>query len=517
MAVKQWYSLRTNEILKKLKSDTRLHDFMWTSIRLMPDHGGTQANGKPKMGMIGDKNSNVNHPGNNPFHIKVTEKNWNYFNSNTSPFLHAAHDIKISADRKNATFKIPVDPKANKPRFVNIRMRKSGRVEESKAGTAEQERGSALIFRRALNENAAWDSWEDIVEDDKTFPQLVDIFGGDVPQSWLESYFAQQHVLLEQVKPARFSEFNRDGGFMDYISNYIKRKFDIKQKDTWNPADIWVVRGPHQVLVNKIEDTAKGPKGTQTIHELNATLRGMYKDKMVMGISLKKTGRTAYYEEVNMDGFIPDTKNYNYDVKKSDFEAKFAIVKDGMFTQDVLIKVDAQAKESKDFTFQIKANSSDSTTGSNLKFEPTAKGASLARLGKAPVDLVVKLLKDMKGNAVFVNDYNLYPKNLFQFNDNYKGKGKRYFETIVLPDLLGDMTSDETTVEKVLEAISTSYGSPKDRTTNTRCKLMGLDFFYQVFKLSDEERNEFVTDMVFLAQKKAFKKMDQFGPFGKIY
>ena len=39
----------------------------------------------------------------------------------------------------------------------------------------------------------------------------------------------------------------------------------------------------------------------------------------------------------------------------------------------------------------------------------------------------------------------------------------------------------------------------------------------QVFKLSDEERNEFVTDMVFLAQKKAFKKMDQFGPFGKIY
>ena len=52
---KQWYSLRTNEILKKLKTDKRLHDFMLTSVRLMPDHGGTQANGKPKMGMIGDK------------------------------------------------------------------------------------------------------------------------------------------------------------------------------------------------------------------------------------------------------------------------------------------------------------------------------------------------------------------------------------------------------------------------------------------------------------------------------
>ena len=243
----------------------------------------------------------------------------------------------------------------------------------------------------------------------------------------------------------------------------------------------------------------------------------IYKDKMVMGISLKKTGRIAYYEEVNMDGFIPDTKNYNYDVKESDFEAKFAIVKDGMFTQDVLIKVDAQAKESKDFTFQIKANSSDSTSGSNLKFEPTAKGASLARLGKAPVDLVVKLLKDIKSQAVFVNKYELYPKNLIEFNENYKGKGRNYFENIVLPDILPKITTDEKNVEKVLEAISTSYGSTKDRTTNTRCKLMGLDFFYQVFKLNDEERNEFVTDMVFLAQKKAFKKMDQFGPFGKIY
>ena len=518
MAVKQWYSLRTNEILKKLKSNGRLHDFMWTSIRLMPERGGTQANGKPKMGMIGDRDWNVNHPGNNPFHIKVTERNWNYFTSDRlSPFLNAAHDLKISSDRKNATFKVPVDPKANKPQFVNIRLRKSGKVEESKAGTAEQERGSAFIFRRALNENAGWSSWEDILEDNKTFPKLVEIFGGDVPQDWLISYFAQQEVLLNDVRPARFSEFNRDGGFMDFITNYIKRKFDIRQKDTWNPADIWIVRGPHQVLVNQIEDTAKGPKGTQTIHELNATLRGMYKDKMVMGISLKKTGRVAYYEEVNMDGNIPDTKNYNYDVKESDFEAKFEIVKDGMFTQDVLIKVDAQAQESKDFTFQIKANSSDSTTGSNLKFEPTMKGASAARLGKAPVDMVAKLLKDMKGSAIFVNDYKLYPKNLIEFNEDFNRKGKTYFKNIVLPDILPKITTDQKNVEKVLEAISTSYGSTKDRTTNTRCKLMGLDFFYQVFKLSDKERNEFVTDMVFLAQKKAFSKVDHFGPFGKIY
>ena len=47
----------------------------------------------------------------------------------------------------------------------------------------------------------------------------------------------------------------------------------------------------------------------------------------------------------------------------------------------------------------------------------------------------------------------------------------------------------------------------KDRGTNTRCKLMGLDFFYQCCELSNEDRREFITDMIFLAQRKRFQKL----------
>ena len=57
----------------------------------------------------------------------------------------------------------------------------------------------------------------------------------------------------------------------------------------------------------------------------------------------------------------------------SDFISLFNIEsKTGMFTQDVKIKVD-DPDTNKTFTFQIKANSSNSKTGSNLKFEPTMK------------------------------------------------------------------------------------------------------------------------------------------------
>ena len=245
-----------------------------------------------------------------------------------------------------------------------------------------------------------------------------------------------------------------------------------------------------------------------------------------MGLSLKKTGSTAYYEKVNMDGFVPDTHdpNFNYNVPMSSFVANFDIdSKSDMFSQDVKIAVNAKAQEGKEFSFQIKANSSESTTGSNLKFEPTMKGAGMARLGKAPVDMVVKLLKDMKGTAIFVNKYDKYPKDLDAFNNDFMNKGKTYYENKVLPTLMtggNKITSDVSTVQQALDAIITSYDPNKTnsaRNTNVRAKLMGLDFFYQVSKLDDAERNEFITDMVFLSQKKAFKKADYFGPFGKIY
>ena len=220
-----------------------------------------------------------------------------------------------------------------------------------------------------------------------------------------------------------------------------------------------------------------------------------------------------------MEGLILDTKDYNYDVPMSDFQSLFNIGSDGMFTQDVKITVDAP-QENKTFVFQIKANSSDSTTGSNLKFEPTAKGAGTARLGKAPVDEVVALLKDMDSQAVFKNKYQDYPGTETAFTTTNKKKGESYYKDTVLPALLkgrDKITSDMYNVDEVIGNIKESYGSRMDRTTNVRAKLMGLDFFYQVSKLKQKERNEFITDMIFLAQKKAFGKRPDFGPFGKIY
>ena len=503
---KAWYSLRPNQIIKKAK-EKGYRDFgdiyFGTSIRMMPE----------PVSIIGDHNWD----GKGNFLIKVNEANFNWITtSRLSPYF--GKESKVTSGGKEKTYELAAGKiVGGKAVPLKVRFRKSGKLTKSVAGTEEQELGSAFIFKRALNENAGWNSWQDIVEDDKTYPELVKIFKGSVPESWLISYYAQSEVLLNEVQPPRMSEFNRNGGFMKFITDLCKRKFGIAQKDTWNPADIWIINGNQNSIESQIKNAVEGKH--QTIRELNTLLRGMFHEGRVMGISLKKTGPVAYYEKVNLDGIITDTKNYNYDVPMTDLQALFTIDSStGMFSQDVKITVDAQ-QENKTFTFQIKANDSGATNGSNLKFEPTAKGAGLARLGKAPVEEVSEILRDIKRSAAFVNKYQDYPGTETAFKTHAK-KGETYFTDTVLPTLTSGnkkITTDIADVGQIIKNIKQSFNSSKDRGTNTRAKLMGLDFFYQVSKLKPAERNEFITDMIFLAQKKAFGKRQDFGPFGKIY
>ncbi len=495
---REWFSLTRSKVLNKVRPKVELHKLMAETLRNLPVKGG----------LVGDRDWNISDK--RPWVIKVDATNYKYITEQSNYWSTAGG--KYTDGNKLYTVSWP-----NSPNPITIRWRKSGKIEETKAGTAEQERGSAFIFRRVLNDNAKWKTWGDLVEDDKTYPELVKIFGGDVPQDWLESYFAQSKVMFEKFQPHKFKEYNRDGGFMDFISGVVKRKFKISKKDTWNPADIWIIKGSSTYLEAEIKDSMEGPG--QTIHELNTILRTKFKNRDLLGISLKKTGKVAHYEEVNMDGIIIDTKDYNFPVTPKDFSSNFTVKKDtGSFVQDVRLKVNAP-QETKEFSFQIKANSPEKSGGGNLKFEATMKGAGSARLGKAPVEMLEKILHKMgsysNGDAGFKNNYRdkMYPATADAFSlvsDNWKNK---------INYLIGKgMVTDISDTDEIVENIAKSFASKADkRGTNTRCKLMGLQFFYSLAHLSNDDLREFVTDMVFISQKKASQKADKFGPFGKVY
>ena len=358
--------------------------------------------------------------------------------------------------------------------------------------TRKQELGSAWIRRRALKDNKKYSKWEDILKDEK-YSELAAIYP-EISPEWIQGYYAQQAKMLQEYSNPKFDEFNREGGFMGFITQLIKEKFGISQKDNWNPADIWLIQNERSVT-QIINETVDG-NGSQTIMELNAVLRKLFKEEKVVGVSLKKiSGNTARYETYNVDD-LGLTETYNYAVKSFKIDLS---LKNGEFgTQDARIIVEGNAAE---FNFQIKGN--DSTKISNLKFEPTAKGAAAARVGKAPVAMVAALLKDK--NLDYKNDNNKFPKTAKEFadvQDDYK-------KTLTFLKQKG-VDIEVTTVDEALSNISAAFLG-KAHVANSKC--MQLKFLEAVLKLKKKEMEEFMTDMVFLAAKKG----KRFGPFGKLY
>lgn len=430
--------------------------------------------------------------------------------------------------------------------------------------TEQQELGSSYIFTQALVKNK---DYETLLRDigavdskDLSPPQLNKIFKGDLPElkkifgipknqtfeyyDWLNAFYFQQKVLLKKYASTKFSRFDRDGGFMEYISKLIKTKFGISKKDTWDPADVWAVKGSEKAIETRIndglievEDYSDMQKKYDTkilenkvrigVIKLNSILIDLLGEKKVVGISLKLTGSKAHIEEINVimvkelmesnEALINTVTNGYKVTPKNDFTCKFEIPKNKKtFTQDVRV-VANDIENGGIFDFQIKANSSESATGSNLKFEVTIKGMSKARGGKVPVDQLQKLINGIKKNS-FENDYTKFPRNVEEFEaklSTYKTMFEKLSSGAVGVDfgVPFEDKSKESFVKNVTDAFKNKN---KAFTTNATCKLMGFEFLYFLVSIEEAQMKELLTDMSFLAQKKNTRKLDTFGPFIKI-
>ena len=60
---------------------------------------------------------------------------------------------------------------------------------------------------------------------------------------------------------------------MDYISNLIRDKFKISKKDSWNPADIWLISNENNVK-QTINKAMEGK--SVSISKLNDVMKILY-------------------------------------------------------------------------------------------------------------------------------------------------------------------------------------------------------------------------------------------------
>lgn len=378
--------------------------------------------------------------------------------------------------------------------------------------TRKQELGSAWIMRRALKDNQKYNKWEDITKD-KKYSELAGPKGiyPEITLEWLQVFFLQQKKMLEEFSNAKFTEFNREYGFMEYITTLVNEKYGISKKDTWDPADIWCIKNEKKV----ISDIQKMVNKDQfeSVGQLNAYLRTLFKERIVVGISLKKiSGKQAKYEEVNVNGFeFPEPKKPVYKVSymrvdlsiKSGTSGKSSIpaAKYADFWLDGEI-------DDKKVTFKIEIGPTSSSKFTFLKFEAKTSTETKARLGKAKIEYVRNLFKEYK---IPVDGSPLdYPRDTAEYLKREKEFINLFKQIKTNKDIITNVNSaDEFTSN--MKSLFMNPEKGKSVTANSKCQQVAV--FAGLAALSKQKLAELGTKIVFAGQKKG----EEFGPFGKLY
>ena len=395
-----------------------------------------------------------------------------------------------------------------------LRFRESHKKGGSKAPdaktTAMQEKGSKFVFEYVLeNKKSGYANFDKFKSDKKLVDGIKKIYP-DVDDDWLDVFFKQHKVILDKFASSKINHFDHsgDGSFMNVITEIVNKNFGITKKDNWNPADVWGVRGNSKDVIIKIEQAVYGSRDSQTIFQLNALMRGMYKAKELVGISLKKTsGKEAKWEEYNIEALtLKEVNDYKYNDINIIYNLKAS--PDGK-TQSLDTAVQLrQSGGGAEYNFQITSNDT-SKDSQNLKFESKPQGSAKARGGKAEIKAVEALLKDNNVGG-FENKHQNYPKDLDAWGESSGAVVAKYSK--MFDRIKTKVKSDCNDGDEFALIIAKIFSGEKPWVAQG--KLMQLTFLDHVLKITNKKKyTEFWTDMLFLS----IKKGDKFGPFGKLY
>ena len=395
-----------------------------------------------------------------------------------------------------------------------------------KTPTKVFEKGTTVVFNKALINNKKFKSASDILNDEDTRKELDKVFKGyeDALFDWVHTYYEQQKEFLKEFGKNEWSLFEYDNkqDFVSFFSDQIKKVGRTLTKDkegkmmvvepvgryeVWNPSDIWAAY--------KLKDIQKeireslSPK-TQSLAKLNKSLVVMFKERRLVGISLKLIGSKKEAKLVFRNDKPENMKIAN--IEKLDFkDIKFKL--DNIWEKPDKGGGTVYADYGKSFGVNFMR------TDSGISFSTQVKGTS-AQGGNTPVDMVIKLLEENISNNTYTKDINKYPKTFDDFTKDIKEiKEYERLYDIMKPYFNGappfgaepPKKSFILTLQKAFDA-ETKTGK---KGVNGRAKLMFIKFFGNAFKIKDpKKKKEFWKDILYLGMKVGEK--GEFAPHVKI-
>ena len=403
--------------------------------------------------------------------------------------------------------------------------------------TAQQEKISLLIIKQVLGDDTK--TWKSFAEMFHAKNSPIKKISPDLPKlkEWWDNFELQfkQIEAKANLKNDSYQVYLYDepGNFMDYITELVTKKYtNIKlysQKDSWNPADIWLIKSAKiegeykkqfEEIMENLEEGVYGEKPYQSIKEINALLKTAYVNRDIVGISLKKTdGKTLRYQEFNLqDKFnqqkLPNIKfggiqlDCSYDEKNYQFKSKtsYVFVKDG----------DRGA-------YKMAFRSNTGTGLGNITYEFLPDGPASAQLGKVPKDKFQEWLTDniqkrqKKGGKLITEDVKIPQHSILDKKWDKRASRKKWEDKIkfIKNNLNVSDFKVKKEVENFVDYLEHSYSGVGLHNKNASMQQM-VDFVWILAKLKKNKKLIlFMTKCYYFAQKKG--QLWNFGPFGKVY
>lgn len=349
------------------------------------------------------------------------------------------------------------------------------------------------------------------VELSQVYKDLMKLFGPKynfrLPQ-WIWTFYQQQKEWLDKYSHRQWEPFMY--GPEDFVKYFEKHMKEMKRASgvdagdytTWNPSDIWAVRGMTKVKADIDRQLKRG-----SLIEMNNILINLLEDEELVGISLKMVNQGANAElhlhNVETSPILKNLESFSkieeYTMKDIDF--RYNNIWEG---ETSYMPTNVYIGPGKKYAINIQR------AGNRIGFDTQIKGAA-AQGGQTPIDMVVDILK----GTGFKKEQDTYPQTPDELNEE-SDKWKKMYEFLTKrKEGTGSLTWSKFQVywEKM-------YNKNK---RNAIIRLMYIQFWYAALSNFSNENTtfagykksaEFWTDLLYTGMK--IQPNREFAPHAKI-
>jgi len=173
-------------------------------------------------------------------------------------------------------------------------------------GNGSGEGGSSInAAETAKQENATRFVCEQFIEKGKMPPgNAIEKIYPKYDDGWAQTFQMQAEALKGFLKGKTGYEYSRDQGIMPFVEKIAIEKCGVRTKDSWNPADIYIVKKSQKDKIQKKIKSIGDMSGSKEakLDSLNEYMRSEFISRNLIGISLKKLGKGVKLEETNVKG-----------------------------------------------------------------------------------------------------------------------------------------------------------------------------------------------------------------------